>query len=138
MSRGWFIALCWVLGLLLVVARMSDVAAQEWVALHCARGVVTDYPDARLVVEDSGVRVVHVTFVGFRPSRSRAEWSLRDCLRTAAKYDDSRDIVAMLWYREPQLRSPREPLGVFGSEKKLVYSAASGRIVLRAAAAARP
>lgn len=104
---------------------------QKAVALHCARGNVENYPDARLTTDGQGTRIVNVTFVGYRPSRMRADWSLRDCLRTAARYDDSRDIVAKLWYREPRLRSPKEPLPLYGGSKGLVYSAASGRIVLR-------
>lgn len=138
MGRRWVIALCWVLGLLAIVGKASHADAQGTVALHCARGAVTDYPDARLVLESAGSRVVHVTFVGYRPSRVRADWSLRDCLRTAAKYDDSRDIVAKLWYREPLLRSPREPLKLYDGGKKLMFSASSGRIVLRAEQVARP
>ena len=34
----------------------------------------------------SGSHEVHVVFVGVRPSRVRADWSLRDCLNTAARY----------------------------------------------------
>ena len=132
MGRRWVIGLCWVLGLLAVVGKASHADGQESVALHCARGNVSDYPDARLVMGGAGSRIVHVTFVGYRPSRVRADWSLRDCLRTAAKYDDTRDIVAKLWYREPQLQSPREPLKVYEGDRKLMFSAASGRIVLRA------
>jgi len=104
--------------------------AQEAVALHCARGNVQDYPDAKLTLNQEGPRVVQVTFVGYRPSTVRADWSLRDCLRTAAKYDDTYDIVAELWYREPQLRSRREPLKLYGESRKLMYRASSGKIVL--------
>ena len=105
--------------------------AQEAVALHCARGSVEDYPDAKLTLSQEGPRIVQVTFVGYRPSPGRADWSLRDCLRTAVKYDDTRDIVAELWYREPQLRSPQEPLMLYGESRKLIYRAASGKIVPR-------
>ena len=137
MGRRWVIALCGVLGLLAIIGKATHADAQESVALHCARGNVTHYPDARLVLGGAGSRVVHVTFVGYRPSRGRADWSLRDCLRTAAKYDDSRDIVAKLWYREPQLRSPQEPLKLYEGDKKLIFSATSGRIVLRGEQTAR-
>ena len=134
MARGWIIGLCWVLALLLLAARSAPVASQESVALHCARGNVADYPDAEFVLRDRGARVVHVTFVGYRPSAVRAEWSLRDCLRTAAKYDDSRDIVGKLWYRDPQLRSRQEPLETGSDPRRLIFSAATGKIVRRAAA----
>jgi hypothetical protein len=124
MHRALLVCLCWLVGLV-------PGHAQDTVALHCARGNVQDYPDARLTLNGEGPRFVHVTFVGYRPSAVRAEWSLRDCLRTAIRYDDSRDIVATLWYREPRLRSPREPLELYDDSRKLMYRASTGRIVLR-------
>lgn len=131
MPRLLVVSVCWSLGLLACAARVPHSTAQEVVALHCARGNVSDYPDAQLTLGARGPRVVHVTFVGFRPSPGRAEWSLRDCLRTAVKFDDSQDIVAKLWYREPQLRSREEPLPLHGASTKLMYSAATKKIVLR-------
>ena len=89
MSRIWALALC-------LIAR---VASADPIALYCARGV-PDYPDAEMHLNVGGRNVVRVTYVGFRPSRTRAEWSLRDCLNTAIKLDSSRDIVVSLWYRE--------------------------------------
>ena len=100
------------------------------VALHCARGVA-DYPDAEMRLSARGHHVVDVTFVGFRPSRVRADWSLRDCLNTASKLDGSRDIVAWLWYRERQLRSSREPLHPHGASAGLVYRASSRAVTLQ-------
>src|SRR5678809_1329195 len=82
-------------------------AAAEPIALHCARGVA-DYPDAEVRLNVSGHHVLDVTFVGYRPSRSRAEWSLRDCLATALKLDASRGIVASLWYRDRPRGVPQE------------------------------
>ena len=125
MRRVLLLGLCWSMGLLSGVA-----PAQEAVTLHCARGNVSDYPDATLMLNEDGTRVVHVTFVGYRPSAVRADWSLRDCLRTAVKYDDSRDIVARLWYREPLLHSPQEPLRL-SDPRKLMYHASTGKIVRR-------
>jgi len=132
MPRLLVVSVCWSLGLLACVARVPHGAAQEAVALHCARGNVSDYPDAQLTLDSQGPRVVHVTFVGYRPSPGRAAWSLQDCLRTAVKFDDSRDIVAKLWYREPQLRSRQEPLPLYEASTKLMYSASTKKIVLRA------
>ena len=73
--------------------------------------------------------VVNVVFVGFRPSRGRAEWSVRDCLSTAAKLDGSRNIVASLWYRERGQRL-QEPLEPFGPSRRLVYHASSKQLVV--------
>ncbi len=77
------------------------------VALYCARGAA-DYPDAELTLTASGPYAIDVVYVGYRPSRSRARWTLRDCASTAMKLDSSRRIVASLWYRERGRGSPRE------------------------------
>jgi hypothetical protein len=98
-------------------------AAQAPLQLYCARGTA-DYPDAEMTFHPEGSHVVDIVFVGYRPSRGRAEWALRDCLSTAAKVDSSRQIVARLWYRQRGWRSPREPLAP--------YSLASGSSVARA------
>ena len=91
----WLLALC------------AFSAAAEPITLYCARGV-PDYPDAEVRLDAGGRRVVDVTFVGFRPSGTRAEWSLRDCLNVALKLDPSRAAVGSLWYRER--RSPAREL----------------------------
>src|SRR5262245_22998688 len=98
--------------------------AQERIPLYCARGVA-DYPDVRLTLRASGSHAVDVVYVGYRPSRPRADWSLRDCLATAAKIDASRDIVATLWYSDPEAHYRREPLQPHGA----VYQAASRKVV---------
>jgi hypothetical protein len=95
-------------------------AAQAPLQLYCARGTA-DYPDAEMTFHPEGRHVVDIVFVGYRPSRGRADWALRDCLNTAAKVDSSRQIVARLWYRQRGWRSPREPLAP--------YSLASGSSV---------
>ena len=93
----------------LVVAFATPLLAAEPIALHCARGV-GEYPDAAMQLNERGAHVVHVTFVGHRPTRSRADWSLRDCLFTASKLDSTRDIEAHLWFRERGADSDRQPL----------------------------
>jgi len=85
-----------------------------------------DYPDAELTLNSSGSHVVRVVFVGYRPLRGRADWSLRDCLNTAARYAGSRDIVASLWYRERDDRQPREPLAPYSA----TYKASSRTVVI--------
>jgi len=92
----------------LLMAAMPLMAAEP-IALHCGRGP-GDYPDAAMQLNERGAHVVHVTFVGYRPSRSRAHWSLRDCLSTATKLDSSRNIEARLWYRERGADAAVEPL----------------------------
>ena len=83
-------------------------SAADPVTLYCARGV-PDYPDAEVTLKAEGRHVVDVTFVGFRPTPGRAQWSLQDCLNVALKLDPSRAAVGTLWYRER--RSPaREQL----------------------------
>jgi hypothetical protein len=105
-------------------------ASDPRVALYCARGV-PDYPDAELTLNIHGSHVVDVTFVEFRPSRVRADWSLRDCLSTAAKLDGSRDIVARLWYRSDRyVRGVEEPLHPHGTSATLVYKAARKTVVV--------
>jgi hypothetical protein len=99
-------------------------AAEPPVNLWCARGT-PDYPDAAMTLKAHGSHIVDVIFVGFRPSRGRADWSLRDCLSTAMKLDGSRDIVARLWYRDRERRNPLEPLVPHG----LVYKASSRTFV---------
>jgi len=111
------------LAALLMVA--LPVIAAEPVPLHCARGP-GDYPDAAIELNERGAHVVNVTFVGYRPSRSRADWSLRDCLFTASKLDGSRDIEAHLWYRERGAHTRPQPL-----EPELSYKAVSRRVVNR-------
>ena len=69
MGRRWVIALCWVLGLLAVLGKASHADAQESVALHCARGNVTDYPDARLIMEGAGVPKITI-----RAFNRRVDW----------------------------------------------------------------
>jgi hypothetical protein len=103
-------------------------AAQAPLSLYCARGA-GEYPDAEMTFHPEGSHVVDVVFVGYRPSRARAEWSLRDCLNTAAKLDGSRNIVALLWYRErgQRLQSPLEP---FGPSRRLVYHAATKQVAV--------
>ena len=82
-------------------------AAEERISLHCARGTA-DYPDAELTRSASGPYVMHVVYVGYRPSRQRAAWALQDCLRTAGRLDASRPIVASLWVRGTRRGSPHE------------------------------
>ena len=112
---------------LLAALHLPSQATEPPIALYCARGVA-DYPDAEMTLNAHGSHVVNVTFVGFRPSRVRADWSLRDCLNTAAKLDGSRDIVAKLWYRERYVRGRQELPGPHGTSA-LVYKA-SRRTVL--------
>lgn len=76
-------------------------------SLHCARGTA-DYPDAELTLSASGPYVMNVVYVGYRPSRVRADWALRDCLRTASKLDASRPVLASLWVRDTRRGSPHE------------------------------
>src|SRR5215470_11803532 len=97
MSRPWALALCLV----------APMASADPIALYCARGV-PDYPDAEMRLDQGGGHVVRVTYVGFQPSRARAEWSLRDCLNTAIRLDRSRDILVSLWYRERYSRDVQQ------------------------------
>ena len=113
-------------GLLLALALLAaPCAAQEHFSLYCGRGTA-DYPDAELTLSPTGSHVVRVVFVGYRPSRGRADWSLRDCLNTAARYAGTKDIVASLWYRERDDRQPREPLAPYGA----TYRASSRTIIV--------
>ena len=96
--------------LLLALLAPAAQAAEPPVVLHCARGT-PDYPDAEMTLSARGSHVVHVTYVGYRPSRARADWSLNDCLFTASRLDGSRDIVAWLWYREHARGALPELLG---------------------------
>ena len=91
------------------LALCASSAAADPISLYCARGVA-DYPDAEVTLSTSGKHVLNVTYVGYRPSRARAEWSLRDCLNTAMKLDASRGVVASLWYRERWAPTPEELL----------------------------
>lgn len=111
-----------------LVLHAVQAAAQPTISLYCARGV-PDYPDAEMSISERSEHVVNVVFVGFRPSRGRAEWSVRDCLSTAAKLDGSRNIVASLWYRERGQRL-QEPLEPFGPSRRLVYHASTKRLVV--------
>jgi hypothetical protein len=95
--------------LVLALALWASPSAAEPIALYCARGVA-DYPDAEMTLSAAGKHVVNVTFVGYRPSRVRAEWSLRDCLNTALKLDASHGVVGTLWYRERLSATPQELL----------------------------
>lgn len=99
--------------------------ATEPVPLYCGRGA-GDYPDAAMELNKRGANVVNVTFVGHRPSRSRADWSLRDCLHTATKLDGTRDIEARLWYRERGADAAPQPL-----EPELSYKAVGRKVVNR-------
>ena len=114
--------------LFVLVLHAVPAAAQPTISLHCARGVA-DYPDAEMSISERSEHVVNVVFVGFRPSRGRAEWSVRECLSTAAKLDGSRNIVASLWYRERGQRL-QEPLEPFGPSRRLVYHASSKQLVV--------
>lgn len=102
----------------------TPLMAAEPVALHCARGS-GEYPDAAITLNERGAHIVHVTYVGYRPSRPRADWSLRDCLGTALKIDATRNIEVRLWYRDRAGESAPEPLEPAG----LFYKAANKRIV---------
>ena len=104
----------------------APCAAQGPVSLYCARGA-GDYPDAAMTLKERGSHVVNVVFVGYRPSRVRADWSLRDCLYTASRLDGSRDIEAALWYRERGERLRREPLEPRGA----IYRASTRTVVLQ-------
>jgi hypothetical protein len=73
-----------------------------------------------------GPHVLNVTFVGQRPTRSRADWSLRDCLFTATKLDSTRDIEAHAWFRERGADARPQPL-----EPELSYKAVRRRVVNR-------
>ena len=101
------------------------VIAAEPVPLHCARGA-GDSPDAAMELNARGAHVLNVTFVGYRPTRSRADWSLRDCLFTATKLDNTRDIEAHLWYRARGADTRPQPL-----EPELSYKAVSRKVVNR-------
>jgi hypothetical protein len=120
----------WLAALLSALHVPSHAHHDQPVALYCARGV-PDYPDAAMTLNNQGTHVVHVTFVGFRPSKTRADWSLRDCLSTAAKLDGSRDIVAWLWYRERYVRGPGEMLRPYGGSQTLVYKASQRNVVVQ-------
>jgi len=120
----------WATALLVAALHVPSHAAEPSIALYCARGA-PDYPDAEMKLSTRGSHVVNVIFVGFRPSRVRADWSLRDCLNTAAKYDGSRDIVASLWYRDRERRSPHELLRPYGASAGLVYRASGKTVVLQ-------
>jgi hypothetical protein len=109
--------------LLALVLQAAPAAAEERFSLYCARGT-PDYPDADLVLSAAGHHVVRVVFVGFRPSPARADWSLRDCLDTAARYAGSRDIVASLWYRERDA-DQAQPLAPYSA----AYQASSRTVV---------
>jgi hypothetical protein len=111
-----------------LVLHAVPAAAQPTISLYCARGV-PDYPDAEMSISERNEHVVNVVFVGFRPSRGRAQWSVRDCLSTAAKLDGSRNIVVSLWYRERGQRQ-QEPLEPFGPSRRLVYRASSKQVVV--------
>ncbi|HEX6692061.1 MAG TPA: hypothetical protein VF110_13050 [Burkholderiales bacterium] len=115
--------------LLLLSFHAASAAGQQTVSLHCARGV-PDYPDVEMSISGRDEHIVNVVFVGFRPSRARAEWSLRDCLGTAAKLDGSRNIVAFLWYRE-RGQQAQELMEPFGPARRLVYQASSRQLVVR-------
>ena len=115
--------------MLLAALQAPAHATEPPVALYCARGV-PDYPDAEMKLNETGSHVVHVTFVGFRPSRVRADWSLRDCLNTAALLDGSRDIVAWLWYRERYVPGSEQMLP-YGTEATLVYKASRKEVVVQ-------
>ena len=67
----------------LVSSPVPPRPAEERVSLYCARGA-GEYPDAELTLSASGPYVMNMVYVGFRPSRGRAEWTVRDCLRTRA------------------------------------------------------
>jgi hypothetical protein len=114
--------------LLALVLHAVPAAAQPTISLHCARGVA-DYPDAEMSLNRQSEHVVNVVFVGFRPSRGRLEWSLRDCLSTAAKLDGSRNIVALPWYRA-RGQPVQEPLEPFGESRRLMYQASSRQLVV--------
>src|SRR5882672_12001677 len=84
---------------LLLAASPAAHASDETIALYCARGS-GEYPDAEMRLNEAGGHVVRVVYVGYRPSRARADWTLRDCLNTAIKLDGTRDIVVRLWLRD--------------------------------------
>ena len=104
----------------------APCAAQEHFSLYRGRGT-PDYPDAELTISSSGSHVVQVVFVGYRPSRGRANWALRDCLNTAARYAGARDIVASLWYRERDDQRHREPLAPYAA----MYKASTKTILVQ-------
>ena len=81
--------------------------AEEKVSLYCARGA-GEYPDAELTLRTGGPHVLNVVYVAYRPSRGRATWTVRDCLRTARGLDASQPIVVSLWHRERPHGSPRQ------------------------------
>jgi hypothetical protein len=118
--------------LLLIALYVSSAAAEPPVVLHCARGT-PDYPDAYMRLNSRDGHVVDVVFYGYRPSRGRAAWSLRDCLFTATRLDGSRDIVASLWYLDPERPGVREPL----QPHTLIYKAASRTVAAEKLSALR-
>lgn len=83
----------------LVSSPVPPRPAEEKVSLYCARGA-GEYPDAELTLSASGPYVMNMVYVAYRPSRGRADWTVRDCLRTANKLERSRPIVASLWVRD--------------------------------------
>jgi hypothetical protein len=91
----------------LVSSPVPPRPAEERVSLYCARGA-GEYPDAELTLSASGPYLMNMVYVGYRPSRGRAEWTVRDCLRTASRLDGSRPIVASLWVRERRRAAPGE------------------------------
>jgi len=100
-------------------------AIADPVPLLCARSG-GEYPDAAMELNPRGPHVLNVTFVGQRPTRSRADWSLRDCLFTATKLDSTRDIEAHAWFRERGADARPQPL-----EPELSYKAVPRRVVNR-------
>jgi len=107
-------------------------AAESPITLYCARDV-PGLPDAEMKLNVGGSHVMHVIFVGVRPSRAQADRALRDCLNTAKKLDGSRDILASLWHRDRDRGNSGgdELLQPYGPFTNLVYKASSKTVVLQ-------
>ncbi|HEX7055168.1 MAG TPA: hypothetical protein VF211_14690 [Burkholderiales bacterium] len=107
--------------------------ADGTVKLYCAARATGLY-DAEVQLRSRGPHFVNVTFMRTRPSRVVIDWALRDCLKTAAKLDDSRDIVAFAWFR-PHARAALQLLEPYAGGTSVVYSASRDAVMLRRIAA---
>src|SRR4051794_22528281 len=73
------------------------------------------------------IYLVNITYIGKRPSASKINLALRQCLALAAKKDGSKDIVANAWYRSLAASDPSddEMLNPYGALKFISYTAAT-------------
>ncbi len=102
--------------------------ADSKVELACA-GRFRPVVEAQISLHDASPHVLNISIEGALPPKPTLDWLLHDCLATAIKLDNKRDIIVRAWHYKDRA-SAREALELYPKPETLVYRAARRKVML--------